>query len=88
MVAEYVSFAALEAIERFRGVEGMDLLVGAALDNTFVQEDALLLFQRLTGQVWYLQGQGSAPSEFVEAARKWWSTDGAAFVERQKNQRN
>ena len=78
--------AALRAIEKFDGREGMDILVQAGLDNSddSVQNESLLLFQQITKQEWYKMFDGQEPRQFVGDAKKWWREHGDEFIARRR----
>ena len=79
---------ALRAIEQFNGREGMDILVETSLADprSFVRNESLLVFQRITGQPWCdkpdAPGESSdkKPRLFIPDALAWWKEHGAEFM--------
>jgi hypothetical protein len=81
-----IGLAEIEAIERFRGKEGLEILVEGALDHPWalVREEAVLAMQRITGQKWYQGERNERAVWHIEDVRKWWKSQGEEFVRRQK----
>lgn len=77
-----IGWGAIQAVERFRGVHGLDLLVEKGMDHPWgaVRDDAELAVQRLVGQEW-------PERERRDAIRAWWKTHGQAFVEQRRKEK-
>src|SRR6185503_16454617 len=84
-----VGHAALKAIERFGGREGMDILINAGLDHFFasVGEEAVLVVQRLTGERWFKERENERPSWHTKEIKAWWKENRAKFLEKHRSQR-
>jgi len=78
-----IGLAALEAIEKFEGREGMDVLVDAGMAHPWaaVSEEAVLVFQRLTGQEWFKDRENERPSWYEKDAKAWWKANREKFLE-------
>jgi hypothetical protein len=76
-----IGLEAVNAIEKFQGKHGMDLLMSMALESSAGNE-ALLAAQRLTGQTWLPPGSNHQPRNFREEAQAWWKEHGEEFKKR------
>jgi hypothetical protein len=81
-----IGLAAIQAIEKFEGREGMDVLVDAGFEHPWaaVNEEAILAFQRLTGQVWCKDPQHERASRYSKDAKQWWQENGAEFIKKRR----
>lgn len=77
---------AMQLIESCNGREGMDLLVKAGLDSpdAIVQEESLLLFQKITGRRWHDETRAKELSRSIKAAKQWWREHGTEFMARRR----
>lgn len=76
-----IGYAAIQAIEQFQGVHGLDILVEHGLNHLWgnVNAEAKRAVERLTGQKW--------PENERKAVIAWWKANGAAFVEQRRKER-
>ena len=83
-----IGFAALDAIERFKGAHGLDVLVAGALDHPWaaVSNEAVLTFQRVTGQDFTARRPGAQERYCAPEVRAWWAANGATFVQTKRGQ--
>lgn len=78
--SRHLELAALKAIEKYSGEQGVDILVYSALSRpSLVREEAAILLQRLSGQRW-LPDEGVQHSrEYASDAASWWKENKQAF---------
>lgn len=88
-----IASAALHAVMRCNGRNGLDLLVEHALENPLpgFANGAVGVAAHVTGQPWVKQysWNGTRDPRYatgVEAVRGWWKEDGAAFVAKQRGE--
>ena len=82
--SDSISFAALAAIKQYDGRHGMDILMSAdALGRlSGVQEAAVALASKLTGQQWQPSDDAIRSGDYAEEAASWWKANREAFLER------
>ena len=75
-----VGFGGLRVIEMCAGAHGMDALVHGAFEHPWasVGDEAILVFERITGQVVWNRAPNSRPSK--DTALAWWKENGEAFM--------
>jgi hypothetical protein len=80
-----IGFAALEAIDIHKDKEGvMDILVAGGMDHHWgsVREEAVFLFERITGQSWTKKNPHVQPYSFSVNAKEWWQANGKEFMKK------
>ena len=77
-----IGFAAIQAIEKFGGREGMDVLVEAGPTHPWaaVNVEAVLAIQRITGQTWCKDPDTGWVYRHHGEIRNWWKEHGNEFV--------
>jgi hypothetical protein len=81
-----IGFAAIQAIEKFGGREGLDALVEGGINHPWaaVNKEAALAIQRITGQTWFKNPENEMAWDHRKDIEKWWRENGAEFVRKQR----
>ena len=84
-----IGYAAIQAIEKFGGREGVDVLVKAGIDHPWaaVNKEAALAIQRITGQTWFKNPESEMAWDHSKDIEKWWEEHGANFVEARRSEK-
>jgi hypothetical protein len=74
-----LGYAGVQAIENFRGREGLDVLIEAGADHPYanVRGEACQAIDRITGQAWKWDDDG-------KALKAWWREHGTEFVKQRR----
>lgn len=82
-----IGYAALDAIERLKGAHGLDMLVAGGLEHPWagVKNEAVLTFERITGQDFSAKRRGLQVRSSSDDVRSWWAANGAAFVQQRRD---
>lgn len=87
-VASYsIGYAALKAIELHKDKPGvMDLLVEGGLEHPWggVNNEAVYLFERITGQDWTQKYPNVMPYSFRKDIKEWWQANGKEFTKKRQ----
>lgn len=77
-----IGYAALQAIEKYNGVYGVDALVKGGLDHPWggVREEAVIAFERITGKIFWKRTSFTPASRYSDDIKKWWAENGETFV--------
>jgi hypothetical protein len=83
-----IGYAALEAVERYHGAYGMDVLIEDGLDHEIavVQDQAMFTVERITGQKFWYDPENTHTDWAKERARAWWKERGEGFVKERREQ--
>src|SRR5688572_14610451 len=81
-----VGFGGLRAIEAYNGAYGMPVLVHGAFEHPWaaVSEEAVLVFERITGHVVWNRAPNSRSSWYKDAAITWWNENGLQFLKERR----
>lgn len=79
-----IGLAALNAIERFDGLYGMDLLVEGGFSHPwgYVRDEAGVTFDRITGTNFASVSRDPYP---LRLAREWWDANGETFLRERRS---
>ncbi|MCG3184031.1 MAG: hypothetical protein ICCCNLDF_02143 [Planctomycetes bacterium] len=80
-----IGYAGLQAIRKYNGAHGMDVLVNNAFEHPWagVNEEAGEVFQDIVGKRWN-RSEHIRNSRYFDEMRKWWKDNGAELEKRRR----